>query len=82
MMDHLHLILSFSHLSLEVHCVKLYPLLFIVLADFPGWPLLTSVKVPMQKCDKCNKEFFSPINHRRHTRVHHRLKSLDKVLKL
>ncbi|PKI50734.1 uncharacterized protein LOC116204567 [Punica granatum] len=46
--------------------------------DIPGWPFLTQVKVPMQKCDKCNREFFSPINYRRHMRVHHRLKKLDK----
>ncbi|KAK4740702.1 hypothetical protein SAY87_024290 [Trapa incisa] len=46
--------------------------------DLPGWPLLSPVKIQMQKCDKCNKEFFSPINYRRHTRVQHRLKKLDK----
>ncbi|XP_038686010.1 uncharacterized protein LOC119985723 isoform X2 [Tripterygium wilfordii] len=32
----------------------------------------------MQKCDKCSREFCSPINYRRHIRVHHRLKKLDK----
>ncbi|EOY23235.1 C2H2-like zinc finger protein, putative [Theobroma cacao] len=46
--------------------------------DLPGWPLLTPLKVQMQKCDKCSREFCSPINYRRHIRVHHRLKKLDK----
>ncbi|XWS37858.1 hypothetical protein CRYUN_Cryun19dG0081400 [Craigia yunnanensis] len=44
----------------------------------PGWPLLTPLKVQLQKCDKCSQEFCSPINYRRHVRVHHRLKKLDK----
>lgn len=52
------------------------------LADLPGWPLLTPLKVQMQKCDKCAREFCSPINYRRHIRVHHRLKKLDKVFLL
>ncbi|KAK9994525.1 hypothetical protein SO802_024228 [Lithocarpus litseifolius] len=46
--------------------------------ELPGWPLLTPLKVQMQKCDKCSLEFCSPINYRRHIRVHHRLKKLDK----
>ncbi|KAE8721650.1 putative receptor protein kinase [Hibiscus syriacus] len=46
--------------------------------EIPGWPLLTPLKVQMQKCDKCLLEFCSPINYRRHIRVHHRLKKLDK----
>ncbi|XVF53579.1 hypothetical protein PTKIN_Ptkin05aG0109700 [Pterospermum kingtungense] len=46
--------------------------------DHPGWPLLTPLKVQMQKCEKCSREFCSPINYRRHIRVHHRLKKLDK----
>lgn len=46
--------------------------------ELPGWPLLTPLKVQMQKCDKCTREFCSPINCRRHIRVHHRLKKLDK----
>lgn len=46
--------------------------------ELPGWPLLTPLKVQMQKCDKCSREFCSPINYRRHIRVHHRLKKLDK----
>ncbi|CAN1751715.1 hypothetical protein LINPERHAP1_LOCUS4419 [Linum perenne] len=49
-----------------------------VFSDGPGWPLLTPLKVQMQKCDKCSREFCSSINYRRHTRVHHRLKKLDK----
>ncbi|XP_061364481.1 uncharacterized protein LOC133307927 [Gastrolobium bilobum] len=46
--------------------------------ELPGWPLLSSVKVQLQKCDKCSREFCSPINYRRHIRVQHRLKKLDK----
>ncbi|KAE8694694.1 putative receptor protein kinase [Hibiscus syriacus] len=46
--------------------------------EIPGWSLLTPLKVQMQKCDKCSREFCSPINYRRHIRVHHRLKKLDK----
>ncbi|KAK8283837.1 hypothetical protein V6Z12_D08G120700 [Gossypium hirsutum] len=46
--------------------------------EIPGWPLLTPLKVQMQKCDKCSREFCSPVNYRRHIRVHHRLKKLDK----
>ncbi|KAJ9545787.1 hypothetical protein OSB04_025494 [Centaurea solstitialis] len=43
-----------------------------VCADLPGWPLLAPMKVQMQKCDKCAREFCSPINYRRHIRVHRR----------
>ncbi|XP_015888857.1 uncharacterized protein LOC107423753 isoform X1 [Ziziphus jujuba] len=46
--------------------------------ELPGWPLLSPLKVQMQKCDKCSLEFCSAINYRRHIRVHHRLKKLDK----
>ncbi|KAL2324549.1 hypothetical protein Fmac_023607 [Flemingia macrophylla] len=46
--------------------------------ELPGWPLLSPVKVQLQKCDKCSREFCSPINYRRHIRVQHRLKKLDK----
>lgn len=53
--------------------------LFFLWAELPGWPLLTPLKVQMQKCDKCSREFCSTITHRRHIRVHHRLKKLDKV---
>ncbi|KAK4793327.1 hypothetical protein SAY86_023762 [Trapa natans] len=48
------------------------------LRDFTCRPLLSPVKIKMQKCDKCNREFFSPINYRRHAHVQHRLKKLDK----
>ncbi|KAI4330882.1 hypothetical protein MLD38_029125 [Melastoma candidum] len=46
--------------------------------EYPGWPLLSPLKVPMQKCEKCSREYFSTINQRRHLRVYHRLKKLDK----
>nr|XP_043634761.1 uncharacterized protein LOC122605867 [Erigeron canadensis] len=46
--------------------------------DLPGWPLLTPVKVQMQKCDKCAHEFCSPINYRRHIRVHRRSMNFPK----
>lgn len=52
---------------------------FIFLTELPGWPLLSPLKVQMQKCEKCAREFCSVINYRRHIRVHHRLKKLDKV---
>ncbi|KAK9103653.1 hypothetical protein Sjap_020907 [Stephania japonica] len=32
----------------------------------------------MQKCDKCNREFCSPINYRRHIRVHRRSLNIGK----
>ncbi|KAG9441296.1 hypothetical protein H6P81_017150 [Aristolochia fimbriata] len=44
----------------------------------PGWPLLSPPKVQLQKCDKCSKEFCSPINYRRHIRVHRRSLNIDK----
>ncbi|KAI3458133.1 hypothetical protein Pfo_014796 [Paulownia fortunei] len=46
--------------------------------DLPGWPLLTPVKVQMQKCEKCSREFCSPINYRRHIRVHRRSLNVNK----
>ncbi|CAK8573482.1 unnamed protein product [Lathyrus sativus] len=46
--------------------------------EIPGWPVFSPAKVQIHKCDKCTKEFCSPINYRRHKRVHHRLKKLDK----
>ncbi|XP_017223908.1 uncharacterized protein LOC108200310 [Daucus carota subsp. sativus] len=39
-----------------------------------GWPMLTPLKIQMQKCDKCSLEFCSTVNYRRHIRVHRRLK--------
>ena len=47
--------------------------------DLPGWPLLTPLKVQLQKCEKCSREFCSPINYRRHIRVHRRSLNVDKV---
>ncbi|XP_043718078.1 uncharacterized protein LOC122666027 [Telopea speciosissima] len=44
----------------------------------PGWPLLSPSKVQMQKCEKCSREFCSPINYRRHIRVHRRSLNFDK----
>ncbi|KAI8007409.1 hypothetical protein LOK49_LG07G00376 [Camellia lanceoleosa] len=41
--------------------------------DLPGWPLLSPLKIQMQKCEKCSREFCSPINYRRHSRVHRSL---------
>lgn len=43
-----------------------------------GWPLLSSLKVQLQKCDKCSKEFCSTINYRRHMRLHRRNLNLNK----
>ncbi|KAF8380224.1 hypothetical protein HHK36_027706 [Tetracentron sinense] len=44
----------------------------------PGWPLLSPPKVQMQKCEKCSREFCSPINYRRHIRMHRRSLNIDK----
>ncbi|XP_059304772.1 uncharacterized protein LOC132056541 isoform X1 [Lycium ferocissimum] len=41
-----------------------------------GWPMLTPVK--LQKCEKCSREFYSPINYRRHMRLHRRALNFDK----
>ncbi|XP_022638356.1 uncharacterized protein LOC106765971 isoform X2 [Vigna radiata var. radiata] len=46
--------------------------------DSQGWPLLSPMDIQLQKCDKCSREFCSPINYRRHIRVDHRKKSPDK----
>lgn len=46
--------------------------------EHPGWPLLSPMKVQMQKCEKCSGEFCSPINYRRHIRVHRRSLKFDK----
>uniref|UniRef100_A0A1D1XV75 Putative 12-oxophytodienoate reductase 3 n=1 Tax=Anthurium amnicola TaxID=1678845 RepID=A0A1D1XV75_9ARAE len=48
-------------------------------ADLPGWPLLSPSKLRLQKCDKCSREFCSPVNYRRHIRVHRRSLHVDKV---
>ncbi|KAF8412251.1 hypothetical protein HHK36_000211 [Tetracentron sinense] len=44
----------------------------------PGWPLFSPPKMQLQKCDKCSREFCSPINYRRHIRVHRRSLNIDK----
>ncbi|CAN4085891.1 unnamed protein product [Withania somnifera] len=41
-----------------------------------GWPMLTPVK--FHKCEKCSREFYSPINYRRHMRLHRRALNFDK----
>lgn len=41
-----------------------------------GWPMLTPPKY--QKCEKCSREFYSPINYRRHMRLHRRALNFDK----
>ncbi|XP_022878923.1 uncharacterized protein LOC111396678 isoform X2 [Olea europaea var. sylvestris] len=46
--------------------------------DLPGWPLLTSLKVTIKKCKKCSREFCSPVNYRRHIRVHLRSLNVNK----
>ncbi|KAK4283063.1 hypothetical protein QN277_000061 [Acacia crassicarpa] len=46
--------------------------------ELPGWPLLSPLKIQLQKCEKCSREFCSSINYRRHIRAHHRLKKTDK----
>ncbi|KAE9611314.1 hypothetical protein Lal_00011570 [Lupinus albus] len=50
--------------------------------ELPGWPFFSPVKVQMQKCDKCSREFCSPINYRRHIRAYHRSKKHDKDSKI
>eukprot|EP01018_Ginkgo_biloba_P013681 Gb_30770 [translate_table: standard] len=47
--------------------------------DLPGWPLLAPSKVEMIKCDKCNLEFCSSLNHQRHIRTHRRPLNGEKV---
>lgn len=46
--------------------------------ELPGWPLLTPLKVQMEKCEKCAREFCSLVNYRRHIRVHRRSLNFDK----
>ncbi|MCE5165982.1 hypothetical protein HAX54_013698 [Datura stramonium] len=46
--------------------------------DITGWSLLNPSKFQMQKCEKCSREFCSPINHRRHIRLHRRSLNSDK----
>ncbi|VVA92648.1 unnamed protein product [Arabis nemorensis] len=56
--------------------VQLFQLLHTL--ERPGWPLLTPLKIQMQKCEKCTREFCSPVNYRRHNRMHRRLKKPEK----
>ncbi|KAG9155429.1 hypothetical protein Leryth_009863 [Lithospermum erythrorhizon] len=44
----------------------------------PGWPLLTPLRIQPQTCDKCSREFWSPMNYRRHIRMHRRSLNIDK----
>ncbi|KAJ8547604.1 hypothetical protein K7X08_011190 [Anisodus acutangulus] len=37
------------------------------------------IQLQMQKCDKCSREFCSPINHKRHIRLHCKSSNSDKV---
>ncbi|CAH8384463.1 unnamed protein product [Eruca vesicaria subsp. sativa] len=48
--------------------VQLFQLLHNL--ERPGWPLLAPLKIELLKCKKCTREFFSPVNHRRHSRIH------------
>ncbi|KAF8114044.1 hypothetical protein N665_0043s0112 [Sinapis alba] len=50
--------------------VQLFQLLHTL--ERPGWPLLTPLKIQLHKCEKCNREFCSPVNFRRHKRMHRR----------
>ncbi|CAN7014500.1 unnamed protein product [Brassica rapa subsp. trilocularis] len=56
--------------------VQLFQLLHNL--ERPGWPLLTPLKIELQKCEKCAREFCSPVNHRRHSRVHRRPRKQEK----
>ncbi|KAH0750827.1 hypothetical protein KY290_030059 [Solanum tuberosum] len=46
--------------------------------DITGWSLSNPSNLKMQKCEKCSREFCSPINHRRHIRLHRRSSNSDK----
>lgn len=54
-------------------------LVYVVLCadNAGGWPMLTPLK--LQKCEKCSREFYAPINYRRHMRLHRRALNFDKV---
>ncbi|EPS64283.1 hypothetical protein M569_10498, partial [Genlisea aurea] len=60
--------------------VHLVPLLHSSLdqPDAPGWPVITPLKVQLLKCEKCSLEFCSPINYKRHARIHRRSWKVDK----
>ncbi|PIN22261.1 hypothetical protein CDL12_05017 [Handroanthus impetiginosus] len=46
--------------------------------DLPCWPSMTPIKIQMQKCERCSREFCSPINYRRHIRLHRRSLNVNK----
>ncbi|XP_018471471.2 uncharacterized protein LOC108842916 [Raphanus sativus] len=56
--------------------VQLFQLLHSL--ERPGWPLLTPLKIQLHKCEKCDREFCSPVNFRRHKRMHRRSTTPDK----
>ncbi|KAJ0263281.1 C2H2-type domain-containing protein [Hirschfeldia incana] len=56
--------------------VQLFQLLHNL--ERPGWPLLTPLKIQLLKCEKCSREFCSPVNLRRHSRMHRRPKKPEK----
>ncbi|KAF8077495.1 hypothetical protein N665_1032s0006 [Sinapis alba] len=56
--------------------VQLFQLLHNL--ERPGWPLLTPLKIQLHKCEKCTREFCSPVNHRRHSRIHRRPRKPEK----
>ncbi|KAK4766576.1 hypothetical protein SAY87_008218 [Trapa incisa] len=73
LMNHINCTCPVFHGSI-LSCHLTGHLLPTAFADLPGWPLLSPVKVQLQKCDKCSRKFFSSIKYRRHIR----LKKLDK----
>ncbi|KAJ8543102.1 hypothetical protein K7X08_005625 [Anisodus acutangulus] len=46
--------------------------------DGAGWSLSNPSQLQMQKCEKCSREFCSPINHKRHIRLHRKSSNSDK----
>ncbi|KAL1202877.1 hypothetical protein V5N11_015132 [Cardamine amara subsp. amara] len=60
----------------ENNPVQLFQLLHTL--ERPGWPLLTPLKIQMLKCEKCTREFCSPVNFRRHNRMHRRQRKPEK----
>lgn len=47
-------------------------------SDISGWSISNPSNLQMQKCEKCSREFCSPINYRRHIRLHRRSLNSDK----
>lgn len=77
-LGNIYRVLVCSRPGLTLNLIILIHILYFS-ADLPGWPLLSPLKIQMQKCDKCSREFCSPINYRRHIRVHRRSLNVDKV---